>query len=92
MYNDIMRIRIPNIATNILTTPTLKFIASSPRTMTCLTDITYKASGINWHVNYRLTLNNINSNGNHFSGWLGIDNKSGKRYSNASVKLVAGVP
>ena len=49
----------------------------------------YRATGFSWSANYIATLNEAESEID-FVGWVSIDNRSGKRYKNSKVKLIAG--
>ena len=49
----------------------------------------YRTTGFSWKADYSLTLNQDETQAD-LGGWVSIDNRSGKRYLNAKLKLIAG--
>ncbi|ARN56314.1 DUF4139 domain-containing protein [Sedimentisphaera salicampi] len=74
---------------DMLTKPTLVWLADSDKDQTIPCQVAYMASRISWKANYSMILSD-SENQMEFSGWVTIDNKSGKDYKNAKIKLIAG--
>jgi hypothetical protein len=51
--------------------------------------VAYRATGFSWKADYLITLNE-NETKISLSGWVTIDNNSGKKYADAKIKLIAG--
>lgn len=49
----------------------------------------YRTTGFSWKSDYSVTLNEQETKAD-IGGWVSIDNRSGKRYINAKLKLIAG--
>jgi hypothetical protein len=82
-------VRVPALPEGLLILPTLVWVVFSlhPATTTC--EVAYRASGITWKADYLMVLNQ-NEDMVDFSGWVTIDNNSGKKYANTKIKLIAG--
>ncbi|MBP9866151.1 MAG: DUF4139 domain-containing protein, partial [Candidatus Omnitrophica bacterium] len=52
-------------------------------------ELTYLAGGISWNADYVLTLEEKSMTAD-LSAWVSLDNRSGARYENARLKLIAG--
>lgn len=61
----------------------------SNQTITTDCEVAYRTTGFSWKADYSVTLNEDETKGD-IGGWVSIDNHSGKRYLNASLKLIAG--
>lgn len=69
--------------------PTLVWLLDSEKKSKVNTEISYLTSGLNWQAEYVAILNKDESMLD-LSSWVSLDNKSGKTYKNASLKLMAG--
>lgn len=49
----------------------------------------YRATGFQWKADYLMTVNEKEDRMD-FAGWVTVDNNSGKKYANATLKLIAG--
>lgn len=52
-------------------------------------EVAYRTTGFSWKADYSITLNE-QENRADLGGWVTIDNRSGKKYTNTKLKLIAG--
>jgi len=83
------RIVFPGVPENLNAKPTLVWMLENSLPSTQKIEASYLTSGINWHSDYVVTLNDRDDRAD-LSGWVTIDNNSGATYKNAMLKLVAG--
>jgi hypothetical protein len=83
------RIVFPGVPENLNAKPTLVWMLENSLPSTQKIEASYLTSGINWHSDYVVTLNDRDDRAD-LSGWVTIDNHSGATYKNATLKLVAG--
>jgi hypothetical protein len=74
---------------DLVTKPTLVWLANSEKTGEHLCEVTYTTEQIDWKADYSAVLNGDDT-ALDFSGWVTIDNKSGAGYRDATLKLIAG--
>ncbi|MCD6575252.1 DUF4139 domain-containing protein [Candidatus Aerophobetes bacterium] len=55
-------------------------------------EVTYFIKGISWQVYYDLELNQNKDRALYLYGWVSIENKSGKDFTKAKIRLAAGKP
>lgn len=82
-------ISLAQAAEDLVTRPTLFWLAQAEKTGPQLCQVTYTTKGITWSANYAAVLN-AQENKVDLTGWVTIDNKSGTGYKDAAIKLVAG--
>ncbi|MBW8000863.1 MAG: DUF4139 domain-containing protein [Planctomycetes bacterium] len=87
--NMVERISLTQLTGDLVTRPTLIWLADAKEKGSQLCRVTYTTGRINWKADYSAVLND-DENKLDFSGWVTIDNKSGATYSDADVKLIAG--
>lgn len=87
--NWVRDVTMPDLPEGLITRPTLFWLYRSDFSGRADAVVGYQTAGIEWHAEYvgvlaadesRLGLN----------GWVSIDNRSGKTYKNATLKVVAG--
>ena len=83
------RIVFPGVPENLNAKPTLIWMIENGLSSTQKIEASYLTSGINWHSDYVVILNEKDDKAD-VSGWVTIDNHSGATYKNAKLKLVAG--
>jgi len=83
------RIVFPGVPENLNAKPTLVWMLENSLPSAQNIEASYLTSGINWHSDYVVTLNDRDDRAD-LSGWITIDNHSGATYNNATLKLVAG--
>lgn len=77
------------LAEGLLLRPTLVWKVHSPKSSSTACEVSYRAEGFSWKSDYNLVLNEDETEA-ELTGWVTIDNRSGKRYANTSLKLIAG--
>ena len=87
--NSVEEISLKELPDDLVTKPTLVWLASAEEKADYLCQITYTTGQINWHADYSALLN-ADETKIDFSGWVTIDNKSGATYKDAAIKLIAG--
>jgi len=69
--------------------PTLVWLVDSARSGLQQIETSYITGNIQWHADYTFVLDAKKSKFD-LSAWVSLDNRSGSRYQNATLKLVAG--
>lgn len=82
-------ISLTELPEDLVTRPTLVWLASAKKAGEELCQVTYTTEQINWKADYSAVLSD-NESSLDFSGWVTIDNKSGATYKDAALKLIAG--
>ncbi|MCK4888049.1 MAG: DUF4139 domain-containing protein [Planctomycetes bacterium] len=88
-YNSVESIDLAEKPEDLVTKPTLVWLADSQKQGSQLCMATFTASGISWKADYTAILN-ADENALDFSGWVTINNQSGAGYKDAVIKLIAG--
>lgn len=89
VLNNIEGIHFPSLPDGFFTMPTLNWKVFSNQTITTNCEVAYRTTGFSWKADYSVTLNQDETKAD-IGGWVSIDNRSGKRYLNANLKLIAG--
>ncbi len=87
--SNVANISLKNLPGNLVTKPTLLWLANSNTASNELCQTTYTTGGIGWKSDY-LAILNADENAIELSGWVTINNKSGGSYKDAKIKLIAG--
>ncbi len=87
--DNIRDIRFKVLPEGLLTRPTLIWQVATNKPGKQLVEVTYQTGAINWHAEYVLVLDKNDSSAD-LSGWVSVDNRSGKTYRNAKLKFIAG--
>lgn len=74
---------------DLVTKPTLVWLANSQTAGPQLCKVSYMTGAIGWSADYSAILNEDDTKLD-FSGWVTIDNQSGAAYKDADIKLIAG--
>lgn len=82
-------IRFPALPDGLITRPTLQWLLHSESAGEQNVEITYLAGGMNWTADYNLLLEGDES-AFALQGWVTLNNHSGRRFDDATLKLVAG--
>lgn len=91
--DNVRDIRFGALPEGLLTRPTLLWKVATDRPGEHLTEVTYQTGGLNWHAEYVLMLADDDAAADslaELSGWVSVENKSGKTYRDARLKFVAG--
>lgn len=87
--NDIEEISLKQLPKDLVTKPTLLWLADANQSGPQLCLLTYTTEKLGWKADYSAVLNGSETKLD-FSGWVTIDNKSGAAYRDAVIKLIAG--
>jgi len=82
-------VTFPELPEGLITRPTLFWLYSSDFTGKAEAIVGYQTSGIDWQAEYVGVLDD-DEKLLDLTGWVSIDNRSGKTYDNARLKVVAG--
>ncbi len=85
-YDAIM---LPELPEGLRPQPTLVWLVDNQGEQGQQIEVSYLAGNIGWKADYVLKLDRNNTAG-ALSGWVTLDNKSGKYFQDAELKLVAG--
>lgn len=83
------RIELDKKPDDLLTRPTLIWLAHARQAGKQLCQVTYTTNGIGWKADYSAVLNET-EDALDLSGWVTINNQSGAAYPDATIKLIAG--
>jgi len=83
------QISVGSLPEGLITRPTLIWMVNSNRSGKQDVEVSYQTSGMNWHAEYVVVLNEDDTKLD-LNSWVSIENKSGSSYKNAKLKLVAG--
>ncbi|KAA3616192.1 MAG: DUF4139 domain-containing protein [Calditrichaeota bacterium] len=86
---EILSTRFSKLPEGLRTRPTLLWKINNSGTASRVLDVSYLTNNISWQAEY---VGELNENDDKISlaGWVSIDNRSGKTYKNAKLKLIAG--
>jgi len=84
------RVRLGSVPGGLITRPTLVWRLRSDRAGEHLCKVVYETGRIKWKADYTVVAKGEDDSAVDVSGWVTIDNNSGKTYTDAEVKLVAG--
>jgi len=87
--NNVEEISLSELPEDLVTKPTLVWLAEAKAKGSQLCRVTYSTERINWHAEYSALLSPDDTKLD-FSGWVTIDNRSGAAYKDARIKLIAG--
>jgi len=87
--SSIEEISLKELPDDLVTKPTLVWLADVRNKGEQLCQVTYTTGQISWHADYSAVLN-ADETKIDFTGWVTIDNKSGATYKNSTIKLIAG--
>jgi len=87
--NSIEEISLKEMPDDLVTRPTLVWLANAKEKGSQLCQVTYTTEQINWNADYSAVLN-ADETKIDFTGWVTIDNKSGATYKDSAIKLIAG--
>lgn len=87
--DEIANVNFPELPEGLITRPTLFWDYHSDRAGKAKCEVSYQTGGMSWSAEYVALLNDKEDR-LELSGWSSIDNRSGKTYTDAKLKLVAG--
>ena len=80
---------VPSIPDNLFARPTLAWLYSNGAKEPHEMEVSYLTGGMTWKADYILVLGGDDKTAD-LTGWVTLDNRSGARYNNAVLKLIAG--
>lgn len=86
---EMLSVTAPKLPEGLIVIPTLQWLLSSDVSGKRDVEVSYLTGNINWHAEYIALLDAADTK-LQLSGWVSLDNKSGKTYRDAKLKLVAG--
>lgn len=87
--DNVARTNFPKLPDGFITRPTLRWRYTAEQTGTFDCRVSYQTGGLGWKAEYVGILNAAETDLG-LSGWADITNNSGKSYTDATLKLVAG--
>ena len=87
--DNVRDIRFSALPGGLLTRPTLVWLVATEKPGKHLAEVTYQTSGVSWHAEYVAVLNG-NDTALDLTGWVSFQNNSGKTYTDAKLKFIAG--
>jgi hypothetical protein len=79
----------PALSNDTILKPTLSWLLQSDRPGSTNAEFSYVTGGMSWHADYNVVAP-VNGNLLDIVGWVTLDNQTGKTFSNAHIKLMAG--
>jgi hypothetical protein len=86
---ELLSVTAPELPEGLIVVPTLQWLVDSEISGSRDVEVSYLTGNVNWHAEYIAQLDENDEN-IRLSGWVSLDNKSGKTYKDARLKLVAG--
>ena len=82
-------IKCPTPSERLYVRPTLAWRVAAPKAGTYKLDLSYLTGGVSWRAEYVAVINQDDTEMD-LSSWINLNNRSGKDYLQAKLKLVAG--
>jgi hypothetical protein len=82
-------VTFPELPEGLITRPTLFWLYNSNFTGTAEAVVGYQTGGVSWHAEYIGVLDKDEKKLD-LTGWVSLDNRSGKTYRDARLKVIAG--
>ncbi|HEY2116299.1 MAG TPA: hypothetical protein VGJ51_14475 [Candidatus Angelobacter sp.] len=79
----------PALSNDTILKPTLSWLLQSDRSGNTNAEFSYVTGGMSWHADYNVVAP-VSGNLLDIVGWVTLDNQTGKTFSNAHIKLMAG--
>lgn len=79
----------PSLSNDTILKPTLSWLLQSDRAGATNAEFSYVTGGMSWHADYNVVAP-VSGNLLEIVGWVTLDNQTGKTFSNAHIKLMAG--
>jgi len=79
----------PALSNDTILKPTLSWLLQSDHPGNTSAEFSYVTGGMSWHADYNVVAP-VSGNLLDIVGWVTLDNQTGKTFSNAHIKLMAG--
>lgn len=83
------RVSVEELPDGLITRPTLVWDVMANKSGTQEVELSYQTGGMKWHAEYVAVLNENDTKAD-INAWVSVENRSGAKYENAKLKLVAG--
>ncbi|MBI5725517.1 MAG: DUF4139 domain-containing protein [Planctomycetes bacterium] len=87
--DNVRDIRFKVLPEGLLTRPTLLWQVATEKPGKQQVEVSYQTNGIGWHAEYVLAVNKDDTAAD-MTGWVSVQNNSGKTYTDAKLKFIAG--
>ena len=87
--NILERFSLPKLPAGLITKPTLVWQVNNSGPEKQDVEVTYLTTGMNWHAEYIAVIDE-EENKLDLTGWVSINNNTGKLFRDAKIKLIAG--
>ena len=75
---------------NAFLKPSLVWQLAAKKAGECPIEVAYVTAGMSWEATYNLVMPAEGGDTFDFSGWISLNNNTGKTFENADIKLIAG--
>ena len=89
VYHSIDAIEFAKLPEGFFTKPTLNWKVFSREAVTINCEVAYRTTGFSWKSDYTVVLGRKEKKAD-VGAWVTINNRSGKKYKNTKLKLIAG--
>ena len=79
----------PALPTDTILKPTLNWILNAPQPAKVMAELSYVSGGMSWQADYNLVAKE-GSERLDLTGWVTMDNQSGKQFDGVKIQLMAG--
>ena len=79
----------PTLPTDTILKPTLNWILKAPQPAKVMAELSYVSGGMSWQADYNLVAKE-GSERLDLTGWVTMDNQSGKQFDGVKIQLMAG--
>jgi hypothetical protein len=86
---NVRDIRFKELPEGLLTKPTLVWLVDTDKPGAQNVEVSYQTGGLNWHAEYVMVLGGDDTTAD-LTGWVSVENGSGKTYTDAKMKFIAG--
>lgn len=83
------RLALPDLPEDLRAIPTLVWDVQTRKAGTAELDVSYLSSGVSWHADYVLQLDETGQSAK-LQAWVTVENNSGSAFKDANLMLVAG--
>ena len=87
--DNVRDIRFKALPEGLLTKPTLLWHVATEKPGKQLAEVSYQTNGVTWHAEYVMVLDGDDATAD-LTGWVSVQNNSGKTYRDAKMKFIAG--
>ena len=87
--DNVKDIRFKVLPEGLLTKPTLLWLVATDKPGKQTVEVSYQTGGVNWHAEYVLVVDKDDAAAD-LTGWVSVQNNSGKTYADARMKFIAG--